>query len=138
MALPVSGKISLGDVRTELKLTGPISLGQKEVRNLAGKTSGVIKMSDLRGKSAATWVKVGNIQANGRGWDIEESIYSCEYQFNNLIKSRYGVDIWAIFNMGTEVYSADKLAKAITVYTNQYPHGDREVAEMTVDVYKFQ
>lgn len=52
MALPTTGKISLGDVRTELGTTGAISLGSTDVRNLAEKTSGTIKMSDLRGKSA--------------------------------------------------------------------------------------
>jgi hypothetical protein len=53
MALPSTGKISLEQVRTELNKTGSISLGNTDVRNLAGKTSGIIKMSDLRGKSAA-------------------------------------------------------------------------------------
>lgn len=51
MSLPTTGPISLGQVRTELNKTGSISLGSTDVRNLAGKTSGIIKMSDLRGKS---------------------------------------------------------------------------------------
>lgn len=51
MALPTTGPISLGQVRTELKKTGTISLGNVDVRNLANKNSGVIKMSDLRGKT---------------------------------------------------------------------------------------
>lgn len=49
--LPTTGKISLGDIRTELGKTGPISLGSTDVRALADKASGIIKMSDLRGKS---------------------------------------------------------------------------------------
>lgn len=57
MALPQSGPISLGQVRNELKLTGPISLGQDQVRQLAGKQSGTIKMSDLYGKSAENVVE---------------------------------------------------------------------------------
>lgn len=52
MALPSSGAISMSQVRTELGLTGSISLGQSEVRALAGKPSGAISLSDLRGKSA--------------------------------------------------------------------------------------
>lgn len=51
MPLPTTGRITLGDVRNELNKTGPISLGSSEVRNLAGKASGIIKMSDLYGKS---------------------------------------------------------------------------------------
>ena len=53
MTLPVSGQISLSQVITEL--TGPpgaIRLGQNNVRNLAGKPSGQISMSDLWGKSS--------------------------------------------------------------------------------------
>lgn len=57
MGLPQSGPISLGQVRTELKLTGPISLGQTQVRKLAGKQTGIIKMSDLYGKSAENVVE---------------------------------------------------------------------------------
>lgn len=51
MSLPTTGPISLGQVRTELNKTGSISLGNTDVRSLAGKTSGTIKMGDLRGKS---------------------------------------------------------------------------------------
>lgn len=50
MALPSNGKISLNDVRTELGITGPVSLGDSKVRGLAGITSGKISMNDLYGK----------------------------------------------------------------------------------------
>lgn len=49
--LPSTGAISMSQVRTELGLSGAISLGQSSVRELAGVPSGTIAMSDLRGKS---------------------------------------------------------------------------------------
>lgn len=52
MALPSTGSISMSQVRTELGLSGTISLGQSQVRALAGKSSGLISLADLRGKSA--------------------------------------------------------------------------------------
>lgn len=52
MALPSTGPISMLQVRNELNLSGAISLGQSAVRNLAGRSSGSISMSHLRGKSA--------------------------------------------------------------------------------------
>ena len=55
MALPSTGPISMSQVRTELGLSGSISLGQSEVRALAGRSSGSISMSHLRGKSAVNW-----------------------------------------------------------------------------------
>lgn len=54
MALPSSGTITMGQIREELKQTGAISLGSTECRNLAGVSSGAIKMSDFYGKSSAT------------------------------------------------------------------------------------
>lgn len=57
MTLPVSGPISLGDVLTEIRRVTPsralpISLGDADVRALAGKPSGPISLSDLYGKSS--------------------------------------------------------------------------------------
>ena len=52
MALPSSGTITMGMIRTELKQTGAISLGSSECRKLAGVSSGAIKMSDFYGKSS--------------------------------------------------------------------------------------
>jgi len=51
MPLPTSGSLTFSLVKTELGLGGTLSLGTTSVRNLAGKPSGLIKMSDLYGKS---------------------------------------------------------------------------------------
>lgn len=67
MALPTGTSLSLAQVRTELGLSGPISLGDADVRALAGKPTGPISLNDLRGKSAeykvvinfATWILTG-------------------------------------------------------------------------------
>jgi hypothetical protein len=51
MTLPSSGPISLLDVRTELGLSGTISLNDTAVRNLLGKVSGIISLFDAYGKT---------------------------------------------------------------------------------------
>ena len=57
MALPSSGTITMGMIRTELKQTGAIGLGSTECRKLAGVSSGAIKMSDFYGKSNGYYIK---------------------------------------------------------------------------------
>lgn len=56
MALPTSGSISLSQVNVELGKAGTtsISLGNSDVRGLAGLASGTIAMSNLHGKSAVS------------------------------------------------------------------------------------
>lgn len=51
MTLPTTGPISAMQVRAELGVAGAISLGQLDVRTLAGVPSGPISFADLRGKT---------------------------------------------------------------------------------------
>jgi len=59
MTLPAAGQISLGQVEGELGLSGPVSLGQSQVRQLAGALSGQIDLNALHGKAVVTG-KVGS------------------------------------------------------------------------------
>ncbi|UOX40303.1 hypothetical protein [Vibrio phage PhiImVa-1] len=61
MALPSTGSISLAQVNEELGKgsSTTISLGDAAVRELAGRATGAISMSDLRGKSAYITMTVG-------------------------------------------------------------------------------
>lgn len=63
MALPSSGPISMAQVRSELGLSGPISLGTSAVRSLAGLGSGAISLANLRGKSVAVGLGSFNLAA---------------------------------------------------------------------------
>lgn len=70
MTLPASGAISMSQVATELGIgTSGISLNLASVRTLAGRGSGAISMSDLRGKSnapaSALLLNGGNLYASG-------------------------------------------------------------------------
>jgi len=67
MTLPSSGAISMSQVRSELKLSGTISLGQSAVRNLAGRASGSISMSHLHGKSAWSATHTLNVRSYIQG-----------------------------------------------------------------------
>lgn len=66
MTLPSSGPISMAMVSNELgiSLTG-LSLNDPRVRNLAGRPSGPIGFSELRGKSAYTPMSGVGVDAEG-------------------------------------------------------------------------
>ena len=52
MGLPSTGELSFLAIRNELGISGAIDLNNSCVRGLAGKASGTISFSDLRGKSS--------------------------------------------------------------------------------------
>lgn len=62
LALPSSGMITMQQVNIELgkQANQRISLGDADVRSLAGVLSGTISMSQLRGKSSGLWFNVGS------------------------------------------------------------------------------
>lgn len=66
MTLPSSGAISLSQVNTELNQssTGQISLGDANVRALAGVPSGAISMANLHGKSSTLVYNITTPQSN--------------------------------------------------------------------------
>lgn len=80
MALPSTGSISMAQVRTELGLSGAISLNQGNVRTLAGRPSGTISLSDLRGKSSVAAVSQ-NIDV------IDTTIGQANQMFNHRVSA---------------------------------------------------
>jgi hypothetical protein len=65
MTLQATGPISLGNVRAELgRAAGTsISLGETAVRNLAGVASGLIRLSNLYGKSSVAFTPAGGLSS---------------------------------------------------------------------------
>ena len=149
MTLPTTGKISLSEVNTELKTTGIINMGRTDVRKLANKASGTIKMSDLHGKSSAVWVKVisnKKFNATQAGGSPEDAVNRARQnvitQINNFIKSTYNKIISVNYIKG-EYLSTDKLCKVIInkdFSVNPIMHGSQWVSDATgeIDVYIFQ
>ena len=87
MALPSSGSISLSQVNTELKksATAVISLNDSNVRKLAGRTTGVISMSDLRGKKASE--SVSGYQVYNNSWVGKDKIIPLTVTFPHKVIS---------------------------------------------------
>jgi hypothetical protein len=70
MTIRATPPISLSDVMAELRVTNPgraypISLGDADVRALAGKASGPISLSDLYGKSSIAPLTVTAVNDSG-------------------------------------------------------------------------
>lgn len=87
MALP-TGTISMSQVNTELKntATATISLNDARVRQLAGRPSGTISMSDLRGKSFTVPVNVVVFDkeiSSPTTININYNVYSCILRVHN-------------------------------------------------------
>lgn len=96
MALPSSGPISLANVRSELGLSGAISLGQSNVRSLAGLASGAIAMSALRGKSAAPVVPgIGSF-----------SLYASNYTSDSVLNTGYSSGYYGSVSPGSVLGAA--------------------------------
>lgn len=65
MTLQTTGPISLGNVGTELGRSAgtATSLGETAVRNLAGVPSGIIRLSNLYGKSSIAFTPAGGLSS---------------------------------------------------------------------------
>lgn len=97
MALPSSGPISMSQIREELKSSGPISLGSSEVRNLAGKTSGTIKMSELYGKSSALFTAIFKSDSKV----VKDPQYNAPFYWCGYLKEGSTVDMGTIIENNT-------------------------------------
>lgn len=85
MTLPSTGPISMSQVATELGISATgLSLNDSRVRALAGKPSGTISMSDLRGKSTSV-LTVGSSTPSVTNYGYYSGLYGA---LTNT--SRYG------------------------------------------------
>jgi len=80
MTTPCSGAISMANVNTELGTSGIITLNDSDVRELAGKPSGIIKLSDLycKSKTVDGWINALDPLPAGSG------------QFINMTMTNHG------------------------------------------------
>lgn len=135
-----TGTISMDDVRTELKVTGTITLNDTNVRKLAGKASGEISMNDLRGKSNATWVHVGDVNAFAQTQDGTAPRVCYEKAVSEA--NKYGINLRAFFpsatgdfykNWGTKTIGNDRI-----VFKDGNIAGGGRQASITFQCWKFK
>lgn len=102
MALPSTGSISMSQVNAELKKgeTTVITLNDTDVRKLAGKTSGVISMNDLRGKSNTEYVE--NYQVFSQKWSGLKKSGEFTVTFPHKVVN-------GTINISTESYNNDSI-----------------------------
>lgn len=88
MALPSTGELSFSAIRTELGQSGAIDLNNSSVRGLAGKASGVISFSDLRGKTnTATITEAVDVNLSYKTNFIGDKTYLIPAGSNPIYKS---------------------------------------------------
>ena len=142
MALPSSGSISMGQVRTELKKSGSLDLNNSDVRRLAGKPSGTIRMSDLRGKSNKKWVYIttakGEYSSNkGASRTIRERALSrLESDVQNKIGVSYDFHDYLDGEKLYNGYEHQFLNKYKIIFTNVYNSSSKSLYEG--DIYELK
>lgn len=140
MALPSSGSISMSQVRAELKLSGSINLGHSRVRGLAGRPSGSISMSQLRGKSDKKWVYKGVYEVKPTQL-VPESVAPgmCCHLINSAIGSSFDKES---FGDGYHIFDKKQIEKGdykIKQIYSEIRHPGGPVAPyLYVFMYKFE
>lgn len=121
MALPSGTTIHMSDVNVELNRAWnqTISLNDGEVRNLAGRPSGAISMSDLWGKSNAITIYAGNIQAGAnqyRGFMRPNDLWS--YSFGSASSESFAGGILLGFFKSTGAGATKFLIRGVDLGHN--------------------
>ena len=82
MALPTSGQLSLNDFRTELDVTGQISLNDADVRDMIDKSAGTqMAMNEWYGATAGNEVEGAHLFVQDPSTSSESSFGSSSYTF---------------------------------------------------------
>lgn len=124
------GSISLGDVLTELRTTNPgrgypISLGDADVRALAGIPSGPISLTDLYGRSvAAPLTATGN---NDYGYDYSGGMNGTVRAYPSVtVSGGTGTRtfVWSILSSSGSATLSNASAQQCTVSRN-FPKGSQ-------------
>ena len=91
MTLPSSGTITMGNVKTELGISGTLTLTDSRVRTLFGVPSGTITLLQGLGKSNITYPVYASSYTGASGWsntsyltdhDVNTSAYTSAAAYN--------------------------------------------------------
>lgn len=116
MTLQASGIIKMSEIRSELSETGAVNLGKASWRTLAGKASGIIKMSDFYGKSS---LSVTFVPAAGTGGllTVDETV-NTTITFNTVGAANGTVLYWTIANGTTSNTDWSAMSGSFTINSN--------------------
>lgn len=130
MALPSNGVISLNDVRKELNVTGPISLGDSNVRQLAGISSGKISLLDLKGKSSIQKTKI-TVECDWfllNAGSINITFYEWGYRSKEEGYGKFGkIENDIIFDSKVLTIVSSEYFVEMIAFENSIPHKEFEV-----------
>lgn len=131
MALQSSGTIKMSQIRTELSESGTVNLGKTSWRGLAGKASGIIKMSDFYGKSAMT---IAFVPAAGTGGvlSIDETV-NTTITFNTTGAANGTVLYWTIVDGTTTSADWDTTSGSFTISSNVGSFGLKGKTDATTE-----
>lgn len=131
MALQASGRIKMSEIRTELSETGAVNLGKSSWRSLAGKASGIIKISDFYGKSS---LAVTFVPAAGTGGvlTVDETV-NTTVTFNTTGAANGTVLYWTIANGTTSNADWDAMSGSFTINSNTGSFAIKGVTDTTTE-----